>query len=89
LDGRYAGTTTVRATDTAKLALRGAFEDFQSYTYQGGVLTDTDRITRGTIGLFVTPDTSDATATQAAISRLAAVLPEFMPVTVRAVVITP
>jgi hypothetical protein len=89
LDGRYAGTTTVRATDTAKLALRGAFEDFQSYTYQGGVLTDTDRITRGTIGLFVTPDTSDATAIGAAVSQLTAVLPEFMPVTARAVVITP
>jgi hypothetical protein len=89
LDGRYAGTTTVRATDTAKLALRGAFEDFQSYTYQGGVLTDADRITRGTIGLFVTPDTSDATAIGAAVSQLTAVLPEFMPVTARAVVITP
>jgi hypothetical protein len=92
LDNRYAGTTTVRATDAAKLALRGAFEDFQAYTYQsgtGGVLTDADRITRGTIGLFVTPDTGDATAIQAAISRLKAVLPEFMPVTVRAVVITP
>jgi hypothetical protein len=89
LDDRYAGTTTVRATDTAKLALRGAFEDFQTYTYQGGVLTDADRITRGTIGLFVTPDTSDATAIGAAVSQLTAVLPEFMPITARAVVITP
>jgi hypothetical protein len=89
LDDRYAGTTTVRATDTAKLALRGAFEDFQTYTYQGGVLTDAARITRGTIGLFVTPDTSDATAIQAAVSQLAAVLPEFMPITARGVVITP
>ena len=89
LDDRYAGTTTVRATDTAKLALRGAFEDFQAYTYEGGVLTDADRITRGTIGLFVTPNTSDATAIQAAVSRLKAVLPEFMPVTARAVVVTP
>ena len=92
LDNRYAGTTTARATDTAKLALHGAFEDFQAYTYQsgtGGVLTDADRITRGTIGLFVTPDTGDATAIQAAVSRLQAVLPEFMPVTARAVVVTP
>jgi hypothetical protein len=89
LDNRYAGTTTVRATDTAKLALRGAFEDFQTYTYQGGALAEADRITRGTIGLFVTPDTSDATAIQAAVSRLKGVLPEFMPVTARAVVITP
>jgi hypothetical protein len=89
LDDRYAGTTTVRTTDAAKLALRGAFEDFQAYTYQGGALTDADRITRGTIGLFVTPGTSDPTAIAAAVSRLQAVLPEFMPVTARAVVITP
>ena len=92
LDNRYAGTTTARATDTAKIALQGAFEDFQGYTYQGGtggVLTDADRITRGTIGLFVTPGTSDTTAVQAAVSRLKAVLPEFMPVTARAVVVTP
>ena len=53
------------------------------------MLTDADRITRDTIGLFVTPDTGDATAVQTAVSRLKAVLPEFMPVTARAVVVTP
>ena len=89
LDERYVGTTTVRTTDAAKIALRGSFEDFLAYTCEGGTLTDADRITRGTIGLFVTPGTSDATAIAATVSRLQAVLPEFMPVTARAVVITP
>ena len=40
----------MRVSDTAKLSLRGAFEDFLAYTYQsgsGGVLTGADRITQG------------------------------------------
>jgi hypothetical protein len=53
------------------------------------VPTRGDRITRGTIGLFVTPDTTDPAVIQAAVTRLEAVLPEFMPVTARAVVVLP
>jgi hypothetical protein len=92
LDHRYAGTTTVDTTGTAKLALRGAFEDFQTYTYDagsGGVRRNADRIARDTVGLYLTPDIADPDEIKAIISRLANVLPGFMPVTARAVFITP
>src|SRR6202011_3459125 len=49
LDHRYAGTTTVDTGGTAKLALRGRYEDFQTYTYdagQGGTRTNDDRVAR-------------------------------------------
>ena len=50
------------------------------------MLTNEDRITRDTIGLFLTPDTGDPDGgPDHAVSRLANVLPEFMPVTARAV----
>jgi hypothetical protein len=82
----------VDTTGTAKLALRGAFEDFQTYTYDagsGGVRRNADRIARDTVGLYLTPDIADPDEIKAIISRLANVLPGFMPVTARAVFITP
>jgi phage tail-like protein len=93
LDTRYAGTTTVRVADSAKLALAAAFEDFQTYTYQSGhqgVRTPRDRIARDTVGLFVDPPvTVTAPQLRAALTRLAGVLPEFMPMTSRFVLVTP
>ena len=55
LDTRYGGTTTVDTRNTAKLALRGQFEDFQTYTCdsgQNGVRSNDDRIARDTIGVY-------------------------------------
>jgi hypothetical protein len=93
LDTRGAGTTTVDVRNLAKQALRGQFEDFQGYTYdsgQSGVRTNNDRVARDTIGLFLTPPAgTDAATIQAMLSRLANVVPEFMPITERAVFITP
>jgi hypothetical protein len=92
LDHRYAGTTTVDTGATAKLALRGRFEDFQTYTYDtgtGGVRANDDRIARDTVGLYLTPDAADSAQIEATISRLAGVLAEFTPVTARAVFVTP
>jgi Phage tail protein (Tail_P2_I) len=91
LDHRYAGTTTVDTGATGKLALRGAFEDFQTYTHDAGaagVRTNDDRIARDTVGLYLTPDTADPQEVRAVVSRLAGVLPGFMPVTTRAVYVT-
>ena len=92
LDHRYAGTTTVDTGGTAKLALRGQYEDFQTYTYdagQGGIRTNEDRIARDTVGLYLTPGTTDKVEINAMLSRLAGELAGFLPVTARAVFITP
>ena len=92
LDSRYSGTTTVDTRWTAKLALRGAFEDFQTYVYDAGarrVRTNDDRIARDTVGLFLEPDTTDPDEVRAAVDRLAETLRNFMPVTARAVFVTP
>jgi hypothetical protein len=92
LDARYGGTTTAHTRNTAKLVLRGKFEDFQAYTYdagRNGVRTNDDRIARDTIGLYLTPDIVDPAQIKAIVSRLANVLAEFMPITERAVFITP
>ena len=92
LDARYNGATTADTRNVAKLALRGRFEDFQTYTYdagRNGVRGNDDRIARDTIGLYLTPDTADPAAIQATVSRLANALGEFMPDSERAVFITP
>lgn len=90
LDDRYAGTTTVDTTGTAKLALRGQYEDFQTYTYDAGrqgIRTNDNRIARDTVGLYLTPGTTDPDEVKAMLSRLANELPGFLPVTARAVYI--
>jgi hypothetical protein len=92
LDGRYNGATTADTRNAAKIALVGKFEDFQTYTYDAGtngVRTNNDRIARDTIGLYLTPDTTDPAAIKATVSRLANALGEFMPSSDRAVFITP
>jgi hypothetical protein len=92
LDTRYAGTTTVDTSGTAKLHLRGTFEDFQTYVHDSGagrVRTNDNRIARDTVGLFLTPDVTDPDQIDAAVARLADTLREFMPVTARAVFIAP
>jgi hypothetical protein len=92
LDMRYGGTTTIDTRNALKLALRGRFEDFQTYTYdtgQNGVRTNDDRIARDTIGIYLTPDTTDPAKVAVTTSRVRSVLAEFMPITERAVFITP
>jgi hypothetical protein len=93
LDNRYAGTTTVDTSATAKRDLRGKFDDFQTYTYDtghGGVRTGDDRVSRDTVGLFLTPKPGTTPAqVKAATDRLAGVLADFTPVSTRPVFITP
>jgi hypothetical protein len=93
VDGRYAGTTTVDTRNAAKLALRGKFADFQTYSYDtgaNGVRTNDERVARDTIGLFLTPPgIVTPEETSAVVSSLANALAEFMPITERAVFIVP
>lgn len=91
VDFRYAGSTTARTRDSGKIALRGKFEDFQTYTYdavgKNGKRTDEDWYARDTIALYIKPDTVDAEKIERGISRIDKVLREFMPITDRAVFI--
>ncbi len=89
-DHRYGGTSTVNTGDTAKLKLRGRYEDFQTYTYDAGSngkRSSDDRIARDTVGLYLTPSTTDPDAIKATLSRLASELTDFLPATARAVFI--
>lgn len=86
VDFRYAGATTVDVRNTDQISLRGDFEDFQTYTYDAGTADD-DWYRRDTLGIYLTPDTTDANEITQSSTRLSKVLPEFMPATDRAVLI--
>ncbi|MFI2508899.1 hypothetical protein [Streptomyces sp. NPDC018972] len=89
LDHRYAGTVTVDTRARDRLALRGTFEDPQRYLYDTARTgTGRGRIARDAVGLYLTPRTETPEETRAAVSRLAGVLDEFMPVSARPVFIT-
>ncbi len=91
-DARYAGSVAVDTRNLAKSSLRGGFEDFGTYTHDlgpDGVRGNDDRYARDTIGVFLTPDTTDDDELDQGIERLSSVLREFMPVTDRAVFVTP
>ena len=88
IDARYSGTTTVRAADGAKIALRTGYDDFATYTYDAGPAsgrTDADLYARDTLGLYLVPDTADPAELAARQIRLKRVLTEFMPATDRAI----
>lgn len=91
IDFRYAGCTTVHTRDAEKIALRGEFEDFQTYTYDAGKdgkRANEDWYARDTIGLYLEPSTMDAEKLNSGIARIGKVLKEFMPITDRAVFVT-
>ena len=90
LDSRYAGCTTVDTRNVAKIAMRGQFEDFQTYTYdagQNGERTDQDWYARDTVGIYLTPDTEDQTLILRNQKLIENVLKQFLPIQVRAVFI--
>ena len=85
VDFRYSGSITVDTRHTVKLALRGTFDDFETYVYdagRGGLRTNDDWYARDTVGVYIAADPDGKE-----ISRLNQVLKEFMPVTDRAVFI--
>jgi phage tail-like protein len=87
VDFRYAGTTTPHTRDAPRLELRGAFEDFGTYTSDTRRTND-DWYRRDTLGLYLAPDSMDPEVIERSVQRLASVIPEFMPATDRAVLIT-
>ena len=90
VDARYAGSTTVDTRNTDKLALRGQFEDFQTYTYdtgQQGQRTNQDWYARDTVGLYLSPDTADQSVITQNQNLLRNALRQFLPAQIRPVFI--
>jgi hypothetical protein len=73
---------TLDLTDAQMLAEMGTFEDRGHYTYDTG-LEPNDWYSRGTVGLYLTPDTPDATKIAAAIERTTSFIEPFRPAPVR------
>jgi hypothetical protein len=89
VDARYAGCTTVDTRNQARTALRGHFEDFQTYTYdvgQSGQRTDLDWYARDTVGLYI-PSGATEQSVSPGQQGFAEVLRQFLPMQVRAVFI--
>src|SRR5262245_11605097 len=88
VDHRYAGSTTVDVGNTTKRALWGTFGDFQAFTSdvgQNGERTNSDQYARETVGLYLTPDTSDQAVIRRNQNLLRNALREFLPAPVRTV----
>ncbi|MFD1213390.1 phage tail protein [Arthrobacter sp. GCM10027362] len=89
-DTRYAGTLTYSGHRKAPV---GAFDDAGTYTYtrSGGGRHGDGRFARDAVGIFLmAPEPPPAPeGIEAARSRLAAVLPEFLPINARGIVIRP
>jgi hypothetical protein len=90
VDTRYAGCTTADTRNRVKIALRGQFDDFQTYTYdagQPGQRTALDWYARDTVGLYVPPGTAESAPIMRGQHLFADVLRQFLPIQVRAVFI--
>jgi hypothetical protein len=87
---RYAGSVSVVLGDLERLAHRRFFGDLLCYTPNrpgGGRPFDDELYTRGTLGLYVSRANRGSALTQQEASRLRALLQQFVPVNLRAVVI--
>jgi phage tail-like protein len=90
VDLRYSGTTSVDTKNLAKIALRGTYDDFQTYSYDTGTKGKPTPLTwyaRDTIGLYLTPDTDDTSKIQQNRTMIERILREFLPIQIRAVFI--
>jgi hypothetical protein len=90
VDARFAGCTTVDTRNQAKMALRGRFEDFQTYTYdvgRSGQRTALDWYARDTVGMYLPAGTAEPAGTSRSQQPFADVLGQFLPIQVRAVFI--
>jgi hypothetical protein len=91
---RFAGSTTIMPTDTARIRRRGRWDDLLAYTPQKPLgepweesLQDGEWYTRGTVGLVLSQVIPQSPLAQQRVERLRAVLERFLPINVRAVVI--
>lgn len=86
VDFRFSGSTTADTLNTAKIALRRAFGDFQTYTYDTEKSND-DWYARDTVGAYLIPGADDDESVVRKRNIIAGVLRKFLPVQVRSVFI--
>jgi hypothetical protein len=75
---------TLDVNDPEMLGAMGTFGDYVHYTYDTG-LTEADWYSRGTVGVYLTPDTTVPTEVEAQVERLRGFVEPFRPVPVRIV----
>ncbi len=88
VDLRYAGTTSVDTKNLSKIAKRGTYADFQTYSYDTGPEGKPKPETwyaRDTIGIYLTPDTDDTSRISQNQRMIDNILREFLPIQIRAV----
>jgi hypothetical protein len=92
VDTRYAGSTTADTRNPARLSKRGSFDNIGQYTYDTPKTSDAleaKRLySRDTVGIFLTPDTSDQRLIDLDRELIAGALPSLLPIQVRAVLLT-
>jgi hypothetical protein len=92
VDARYVGSTTADTRNPTRLSLRGSFDDIGHYTYDTPKATageEAKRLySRDTVGVFLGPDTSDQQLIVRNPTLLATALTRFLPIQVRAVLLT-
>lgn len=86
IDTRYAGSTTVVATNAEKIKARDKFEDVQRYTYDTA-RSAADWYARDTIGIFLTADTSDPEIINKTSLSIEKEVTRFLPIQVRVVLV--
>lgn len=89
--GRAYQSRTVDTADPGMLARLKTFEDRAHYTYDAGIddtASDTHWYARGTVGIYMTPDTADPVETSRRIARARDFLEPFRPLPVRFVWLT-
>ena len=86
IDTRYAGSTTVVATNAEKIKARDQFDDVERYTYDTAKSAE-DWYARDTIGLFLTADTSDPEIIEKTSLSIEKEVRRFLPIQVRVVLV--
>lgn len=86
IDSRYAGSTTVVATNAPKINARENLEDVQRYSYDTAKKNQ-DWYARDTIGIFLTADTDDQTIIAKTSLIIENMVRRFLPIQVRVVLI--
>ncbi|MGH9932053.1 MAG: hypothetical protein ACREA9_22865, partial [Pyrinomonadaceae bacterium] len=86
IDSRYAGSTTVVATNAPKIGARENLEDVQRYTYDTAKDIH-DWYARDTVGLFVTADTNDPKVIAKTSLIIENMVRRFLPIQVRVVLV--
>jgi phage tail-like protein len=94
VDRRYSGAVTVQARNKVRLAQRGTIHDVLAYTSRVEPTAEQvtprerlDLIASDVLVLFLAPGAVDPDAVKAGVARLRAVLPEFLPITIRTALI--